>query len=85
MTKPVVIYSKDHCPYCVNAKKFFTERNISFTEHNLQTKPEEMIALSDRTKHRTMPQIFIGETFVGGFTDLVALDQAGKLQSLLKD
>lgn len=72
----VVIYSKTPCPYCVAAKNYFFSNQIPFTEHDLTGKFEEMSALKDRTGHRTFPQIFINEEFIGGFDDLMAKVQA---------
>jgi glutaredoxin 3 len=82
--KPVVIYSKDHCPYCSAAKSFLEGKGVPYTEVNLQTKPDELAALKARTGHRTVPQIFVGEQFIGGFTDMQKLDQEGKLDAMLQ-
>ena len=79
----VVIYSKDPCPYCVRAKVFFDNREIVYTEIDLTGKQSEIDALKARTGFPTVPQIFIGELGVGGYDDLKALDQAGKLEKLI--
>jgi glutaredoxin 3 len=83
----IVIYSKDYCPYCVKAKNLLKQRGVlQFSEiditHDEQLQ-QEMIAKSGGRK--TVPQIFIGSTHVGGFDDLNALDKAGKLDALLKN
>jgi glutaredoxin 3 len=81
----VIVYSKDHCPYCVKAKELLRARNIAFTEIRVDTDPqklEEMLRLSQR---RTVPQIFINDQSIGGFDDLAALAKSGKLDGLLKN
>lgn len=83
MSTKVKVYTKIPCPYCDSAKNFLKNKNIPF-EEILLTEPEEMMALKKKTGWMTFPQIFIGETLIGGYTDLVALDQKGELSKLLK-
>jgi glutaredoxin 3 len=80
----IVIYSKDHCPYCVRAKSLLERKGANFAEIKITTdeQKEEMIKKSGG--RMTVPQIFIGDFHVGGFDDLHALDVAGKLDKLLK-
>lgn len=81
----IIVYSKDYCPYCVRAKNLLTQKGAAFTEIDVtrdEAKLAEMLAKSNGK--RTVPQVFIGETHVGGFDDLHALDQSGKLDALLK-
>lgn len=81
----VIMYSTSTCPYCDNAKQLLKSKNISFEEIRVDTsdeKREEMMRLSGR---RTVPQIFINGQSIGGFTDLSALDESGKLDELLKN
>lgn len=80
----IVIYTKDYCPYCVKAKELLKQKKQSFTEIDVSQQPEklqEMLAKSNGK--RTVPQIFIGGTHVGGSDDLYALNNAGKLDALL--
>lgn len=80
----VIVYSKAQCPYCVMAKELLQSRGIAFEEIRVdldQDKLAEMLRLSNR---RTVPQIFINGTSIGGYDDLVALVKAGKLDELLK-
>jgi len=80
----VEIYSTAICPYCVAAKNFLTERGRPYEEFRIDRDParrDEMLKRSGG--RRSVPQIFIGATHVGGFDDLVALDRAGKLAALL--
>jgi len=78
------MYSTQVCPYCVMAERLLTSKGVAITEKILVDKDptlrDEMIA---KTGRRTVPQIFINETHVGGFDDLSALDRAGKLDPLL--
>ncbi len=80
----IVVYTKDNCPYCVAAKNLLHQKGAAFTEINLQTKPDELAALKARTGLRTVPQIFFDDKLIGGFSDMQALDNAGKLDALLK-
>lgn len=80
----VLVYSKDYCPYCVKAKTLLKQKGASFREIDVMRDPnalQEMLAKSGGRK--TVPQVFIGGRHIGGFDDLHALDQAGKLDALL--
>lgn len=79
----IKIYSWDYCPYCVRAKRLLEELDIAYEEINLDGKDEELQALQAKTKYRTVPQIFIGEEFIGGFQELSALNANGELQKKL--
>ncbi len=84
MTNKVVMYSTQVCPYCVRAEQLLKARGVVEIEKILIDKdPEQREAMMARTGRRTVPQIYIGQTHVGGHDDLVALDQAGGLQPLL--
>lgn len=80
----IEIYSTAVCPYCVAAKNFLVERGQRYEEHRIDTDParrDEMLRRSGN--RRTVPQIFIGGTHVGGCDDIHALDHAGKLDPML--
>jgi glutaredoxin 3 len=79
----VVMYSKDPCPYCVNAKRFFQERGIQYEEIDLTDKPEEMQKIKNETGWRTVPIIMINGKLIGGYSDMKALDEEGKLEQML--
>ena len=82
--KKVVIYTGDLCIHCGWAIDLLNRKNIDFTEYNIAqdaTKREEMLKKSNGAK--TVPQIFIGEHYVGGNDELQTLDREGKLNSLL--
>lgn len=82
--KPVLMYSSGYCPYCVRAEMLLKQRGVTDIEKIMvdavEGARETMMA---RTGRRTVPQIFIGDTHVGGCDDLVALDRAGGLMPLL--
>jgi glutaredoxin 3 len=79
----VTIHTKPACPYCIAAKALLRRKGIGFDEINIEGDRAAAIALAERTGRRTVPQIFIGETHVGGYDDLHALDNAGRLEELL--
>lgn len=82
--KDVRVYSTQMCPYCVMARRLLEGKGVRFEEIRVdqdQARREEMMRISGR---RTVPQIFVGDTHVGGFDDLSALDRAGKLDPLLQ-
>ena len=80
----VLIYTGPSCPYCVAAKALLKNKNVSFEEINLGEQPDKMNEMLQKSGgRRTVPQIFIGETHVGGSDELHALEKAGKLNSLL--
>lgn len=79
----VLIYTAVPCGYCTAAKGFFEKQGIPYEEVDLTGDRDARMGLIERTGQRTVPQIFVGETHVGGYTDLVALASAGELQALL--
>lgn len=79
----VKIYTTDYCGYCRAAKSFFKDKGVAFEEIDLSGDDAARENLRNRTGRNTVPQIFIGETHVGGYDDLRALDRAGKLAPLL--
>lgn len=84
MNQPVRMYTTEICPYCVRAKRLLNARGVSEIEEiRVDLDPERRDEMMLKTGRRTVPQIFIGETHVGGCDDLHALDAAGKLLPLL--
>ncbi len=83
MSVSVRVYTWSNCPYCVRAIALLESKGIAFEEINLDGKDEELHALRTRTGWRTVPQIFIGEEMIGGYTDLAALEASGKLEKML--
>ena len=83
MTK-VVMYSTAVCPYCQRAEALLKARGVQQIEKiRVDLDPDRRAEMMSRTGRRTVPQIYIGETHVGGFDDLSALDRDGKLMPLL--
>ena len=82
--KPVRMYTTQVCPYCVRAKALLQQRGVSQIEEiRVDLDPAQRTHMMDITGRRTVPQIFIGDTHVGGCDDLIALDQKGGLLPLL--
>jgi len=80
----IVIYTKSYCPYCHSAKDLLQRKGASFEEIDVTGRPEAQQAMSVKAHgRRTVPQIFIGATHVGGCDDLYALEAAGGLDKLL--
>lgn len=84
--KPVTMYTTAVCPYCIRAKQVLSTKGVAdIKEIRIDLDPVERDKMMDLTGRRTVPQIFIGDTHVGGCDDLIALNQAGKLDLLLAD
>lgn len=84
--REIIVYTTPVCTYCHAAKRFLSQKGLSFREVDLADKPELRQKLSaEQNGYRTVPMIFIGSHFVGGYTDLVALDKSGQLMSLVND
>jgi glutaredoxin 3 len=78
------MYTTAVCPYCVRAKQILKSKGVeSIEEVRVDMNPEERQKMMDLTGRRTVPQIFIGQTHVGGCDDLIALDAKGQLLALL--
>lgn len=81
----VTIYTRQLCGFCTAAKRLLHQKNVSFTEHDATFKPDLKREMVQKSGGRaTFPQIFIGDTHVGGCDDLMALERAGKLDTMLK-
>jgi len=79
----IEIYTTPTCPYCHAAKALLAQKGVPFTELTV-VDPEKRAAMTQRAHgRRTVPQIFIGETHVGGYDDMAALDRQGKLDPLI--
>jgi glutaredoxin 3 len=80
----VTIYTRDFCGYCAAAKRLLSQKGVDFVEHDASFSPDLRKEMIQRANGRsTFPQIFIGETHVGGCDDLYELDRTGKLDPLL--
>ena len=84
-TPSIVMYSKTTCPFCHEAERVLRARGVSeFEQIQIDLDPGRRQEMIDRSGRRTVPQIFIGDTHVGGCDDLIALDASGGLAAMLK-
>ena len=82
--QPVTMYTTAVCPYCIRAKQILTARGVSRIEEiRIDSDDAERLKMMEITGRRTVPQIFIGSTHVGGCDDLMALDSKGELLPML--
>jgi glutaredoxin 3 len=82
--QPVKMYTTAVCPYCIRAKQILKSKGVEQIEEiRVDMLPEERMKMMETTGRRTVPQIFIGDTHVGGCDDLIALDGRGGLMPLL--
>ena len=85
MSNHVIMYTTAVCPFCVMADRLLTAKGVAIEKIRVDLEPERRAEMMQRTGRRTVPQIYIGETHVGGYDDLYALERAGKLDSLLQN
>lgn len=79
----VVLYGTRFCPYCVAARQWFKDQQIEFEDIAVDGDQAARNWLKEQTGQRTVPQIWIGDTHVGGYTDLIALARSGAVEKLL--
>ena len=79
------MYSTMVCPYCIRAKRLLKSKGAAFTDINLSTQPQRRVEMMQKSGRQTVPQIWVGDTHVGGFDDLWAMDRSGKLDKLLEN
>lgn len=80
----VTMYTTAVCPYCVRAEMLLKQRGVTEIDKiRVDLEPEQRVTMMERTGRRTVPQIYIGDTYVGGYDELAALDRAGDLTPLL--
>jgi len=85
MSAPVKMYSTGMFPFCVMAERLLVSKGVTGIEKiRVDLEPAKRAEMMERTGRRTVPQIYIGDTHVGGYEDLAALDKAGKLEALLR-
>jgi len=82
--RAVTIYTTDSCVFCLRAKEYLRRKGVAFEEVDVTDDDAARAELEERANGlRTVPQVFVGDVHVGGYTDLVALDREGKFQPLL--
>jgi glutaredoxin 3 len=80
----VTVYTTSYCPYCVRAKRLLERKGVAYEEIDAERKDELRAWLVQKTGQMTVPQIFVGERSLGGFSDIDALDRQGKLDPILR-
>lgn len=83
MSKKIVIYSSDWCPFCVRAKALLNKKGVAFDEINVDGQREIRQEMARKAGRTSVPQIWIGDTHVGGCDELYALERRGALDSLI--
>ncbi len=83
-TPKVTVYTKQNCPYCVRAKALLGKKGVAFEEISVEGRDDLRGWLVEQTGQMTVPQVFAGDRSLGGFSDLAALDAAGKLDPILR-
>ena len=81
----IIIYGTTWCPSCVSAKRLFDEMNLSYDEINIEEENISREKLSEITGGHTVPQIVINDQCIGGFSDLLSINQSGKLKEILSN
>jgi glutaredoxin 3 len=84
MMAKVTMYSTAVCPYCQLAERLLAAKGAVVEKVRIDLEPDRRVEMMQKTGRRTVPQIYVGETHVGGYDDLAALERAGKLDELLK-
>ena len=80
---PVTIYSTQFCPFCVRAKQLLDSKGLQYREIRVDQDPQQRQVMMERSGRRTVPQIWVGETHVGGFDELWQLERDSQLDQLL--
>jgi glutaredoxin 3 len=85
MTAPkVTVYTKRNCPYCVRAKALLSKKGVSYEEISVEENDELRTWLVERSGQMTVPQVFVGDRPLGGFSDVDALEREGRLDAILR-
>ncbi len=83
MSTDIKMYTTRFCPYCMAARQLLGGKGVAFEDIAVDGNPELRRKMSEMAGQHTVPQIWIGETHVGGYTDLAALERSGRLDALL--
>lgn len=83
--KKITVYTMSYCPYCQSAKRLLQQKGLAYEEVFVADDDDATWEkLEKETGYKTMPQIFVGDKFVGGYTELAKLDASGELDKLVK-
>ncbi len=80
----VQIYTTRRCPYCMRAKALFQKKGVSYEEMDVENDDDKRAWLVEATGQKTVPQVFVDDRSLGGFSDIDALDKEGKLDPILR-
>lgn len=80
---PVTLYTTQDCSYCESAKRLLASKGVTPVEINVEDSPEHLAEMLQRSRRRTVPQIFVGGLHIGGFDDLASLNHTGGFDVLL--
>ena len=81
----VTVYSTEYCPFCARAKALLKQKRVDFVEVNVEDRPDLRSWLRSASGQTTVPQVFVNNRSIGGFSDMSALDQQGELDGLLDE
>jgi glutaredoxin 3 len=84
MAVKVTVYTKRNCPYCVRAKHLLDRKGVRYEEVSVEGRDDLRTWLVETTGQMTVPQVFVGDRSLGGYSDVAALDAAGELDRLLR-
>lgn len=85
MSNTVLMYTTATCPFCQRAERLLAAKGVGeISRIRVDLEPQKRVEMMHKTGCRTVPQIYVGETYVGGYEELAALDHAGRLEPLLR-
>jgi glutaredoxin 3 len=80
----VTVYTKESCPFCVRAKRLLDAKGVAYEEIRVEDRDDLRIWLAEASGQKTVPQVFVGDRPLGGFSDIDALDREGRLDPILR-
>ena len=80
----VTVYTKENCPFCVRAKRLLDAKGVAYQEVRVEGRDDLRTWLAETSGQKTVPQVFVGDRPLGGFSDIDALDREGKLDPILR-
>ena len=81
----VRIYTKRNCPFCLRAKNLLGKKGVDYEEIDVEERDDLRLWLAEATGQKTVPQVFVGERSLGGFSDVDSLEREGKLDAVLRE